>query len=144
MDKTRINLFCKKFRQIVLPLKNLTFKTLSTKPGIIGFAALVLVLVIVLTICIRKEPMVELADATTGTQIENIESTTEPAAIETQPVGIPATMGTILIDNLSICKDAGVVVDIEEYYTNGDRVEIHEEKAVNGMAWGYTGKGWKT
>ncbi len=143
MNETRIKLFCKKFRQIMLPLKSLTFDALSTKPGILGIAAvLVLVLAIVLTTCSRKEPMDETADATAETQMEDVESTTAPAVIETQPVGIPATMGTIIIDQLSICKDAGVAVDIEEYYTKGDRVEIQEEKAVNGMAWGYTGKGW--
>jgi len=127
----------------MLPLKNLTFEALSAKPGMIGLAAvLVLVLTIALTTCSRKEPAVSLADATTDTQVQDIEPATEPAAIETLPVGIPATMGTIIIDQLSICKDAGVVVDIEAYYTIGDRVEIQQEMAVNGMAWGYTGKGW--
>lgn len=143
MNKTRINNFCKKFRQIMLPLKSLTLEAVSAKPGMIGFAAvLVLVLIIVLTTCSRKESVGEIADATTDTQIEEIEPTTEPAAMETQPVGIPATMGTILIDELDICKDAGVVVDIDTYYAKGDRVEIHEEKTVNGTIWGYTGKGW--
>ena len=127
----------------MLPLKNRTFEALSTKPGMIGLVAvLVLVLPIALTTCSRKEPAVVLADTTADTQVQDIEPVTEPAAIETQPVGIPATMGTILIDQLSICKDPGIVVDIEEYYTIGDRVEIQQEMAVNGMTWGYTGKGW--
>ena len=143
MEKARIDSFCQKFRQIMLPLKNLTFKALSTKPGMIGLAAvLILVLTVALTTCSRKEPMSEIADAPADTQIEIIQPSTEPAAMETQPVGIPATMGTILIDQLSICKDAGVAVDIEAYYTIGDRVEIQEERTVNGMTWGYTGKGW--
>ena len=127
----------------MLPLKSLSSKAFSTKPGMIGLAAvLVLVLTIALTTCSRKEPAVVLADATADTQVQDIEPTTEPAAIETQPVGIPATMGTILIDQLSICKDPGIVLDIEEYYTIGDRVEIQQEMAVNGLTWGYTGKGW--
>jgi len=143
MEKTRIDSFCQKFRQIMLPLKNLTFEAFSTKPGMIGFAAvLVLVLTITLTTCSRNAPMSEPADATTEAQMEDIKPATEPVVMETQPVGIPATMGTIIIDQLSICKDAGVVVDIEEYYAIGDRVEIQHEMAVNGMAWGYTGKGW--
>ena len=143
MEKTRIDSFCEKFRQIMLPLKNRTFEALSTKTGIIGSAAiLVLVLTIALTTCSRKEPAVVLAEATADTQVQDIEPATEPAAMETQPVGIPATMGTILIDQLSICKDPGIVVDIEEYYAKGDRVEIHEDKDVNGTIWGYTGKGW--
>ena len=127
----------------MLPLKSLTSKALSTKPGMIGLAAvLVLVLTIALTPCSRKEPAVVLADATAATQVQEIEPATKPVAIETQIVGIPATMGTILIDQLSICKDPGIVMDIEAYYTIGDRVEIQEEMAVNGMTWGYTGKGW--
>lgn len=143
MNKTRIELFCEKVRQIMLSCNNPAFKALSAKPGMIGVAAiLLLILIIVLAICSRKEPMAELADATSDTQIEYTEPMTEPAAIETQPVGIPATMGTILIDQLSICKDAGIVVDIEAYYTIGDRVEIQEEKTVSGTTWGYTGKGW--
>ena len=143
MNKTHIKSFCKKFQQMMLPLKGLIFKVFSTKPGIIGFAAvLVLALIIIVTTYSRKEPMEELADATMDTQMELIQPTTEPTAVETQPVGIPATMGTVIIDNLSICKDAGIVVDIDAYYTKDDRVEIHEEKAVNGSIWGYTGKGW--
>ena len=143
MEKTRINSFCEKIRQIMLPLKNLTFEALPAKPVMIGFAAvLVLVLTVALTTCSRKEPMSELADATTEAQMEEFIPATEPVAMETQPVGVPATMGTIIIDQLSICKEAGVVVDIEEYYTIGDRVEIQQEIAVNGMSWGYTGKGW--
>ena len=143
MEKNRTDSFCEKFRKIMLPLKSLASNALSTKPGMIGLAAvLVLVLTIALTTCSRKEPTVVLADATADTQVQDIEPTTEPAAIETQIVGIPATMGTILIDQLSICKDPGIVVDIEAYYTIGDRVEIQEEMAVNGMTWGYTGKGW--
>ena len=143
MNKTCIKNFCKKLRQIMLPLKTLTFEVLSTKTRMIGFAAiLVLVLILVLTTCSREEPMSELADATTEVQMEDTKPATEPAVMETQPVGIPATMGTVTIDKLSICKDAGTAVDIGEYYTKGDRVEIHEEKAVNGTIWGDTGKGW--
>ena len=143
MEKNRTDSICKKLRQIMLPLKNRTFKALSTKRGMIGFAAvLVLVLTIALTTCSRKEPAVAPADATADTQIRDMEPAAEPAIIETQPVGIPATMGTILIDQLRICKDAGDIVDVEAYYTIGDRVEIQEEMAVNGITWGYTGKGW--
>ena len=143
MDKTRIKFFFKKLRKMMLPLKSIMSETLSTKPGKIGFAAiLVLLLIIVLATCSRKEPMAEFTDATMDTQAEDIELTTEPVVTETQPVGIPATMGTVIADNLSICKDAGVTVDVDAYYTQNDRVEIQEEKTVNGTIWGYTGKGW--
>ena len=143
MENNRMDSFCQKFRQIMLPLKKLTLETFSAKPGMIGLAAvLVLVLILALTTCSRKEPTAAFAEVTEDTQVQDIEPATEPAAIETQPVGIPATMGTIIINQLSICKDAGVFVDIEAYYTIGDRIEIQEEMAVNGMAWGYTGRGW--
>ncbi len=109
----------------------------------IGFAAiLVLILTIVLVTHSRKEPMGEVADATVDTQMEVIKPATEPAVVETQPAGIPATMGTIIIDNLGICKDPGILADIDAYYAKGDRVEIQEEMPVNGSLWGYTGKGW--
>ncbi len=143
MDKTRIKFYCKKFRKMMLPLKSIMSETLSTKPGKIGFAAiLVLVLIIVLATCSRKEPMVEFTDATIDTQAEDIELVTEPVVMETQPVGIPATMGTIIADYLSICKEADGDIDTDVYYTKNDRVEIHYEKTVNGKIWGYTGKGW--
>ena len=143
MDKTCLHSFWNKFCQILLSLKNLAFKTLSTKPRVIIFAAiLVLVLILVPALFSRKEPADEAAQTATDAQSTVTEPATEPAPAEIQPVGIPATMGTIIVDNLAICKDAGVVVDIEEYYNNGDRVEIHEEKTVNGKIWAYTGKGW--
>lgn len=143
MNKTRIKSFCKKLHQMMLPVKNLAFKALSTKPGMIGSAAvLVLLLILVLATYSRKEPMGEPADATIDTQMEAMEPATEPIVVETQPVGIPATMGTIIIDNLGICKDPGILVDIDTYYAKGDRVEIQEERPVNGSSWGYTGEGW--
>ena len=146
MNKTRIESVREKFRQILLSLKSLAIEAVSTKPRKIGLAAavllLVLILILVLTAHGRKEPIDELSEATTDALMEDMEPTVEPAIAETQPVGIPATMGTITTDNLSICKDAGFVIDIEEYYAKGDRVEIHEQKDVNGTLWGYTGKGW--
>ena len=144
MNKICKESICNKFREIMLSLKSLTVKVLSTKPGRIGVAAavLVLVLVLVLTTCSRKEPINEPADATMDAQIQEMEPTIDPATLETQPVGIPATMGTVTTDELSICKDAGFVIDVEEYYAKGDRVEIHETTTVNGILWGYTGKGW--
>ena len=51
-------------------------------------------------------------------------------------------MGTITTDDLSICKDPGIVIDIDAYYAKGDRIEIQETRDVNGRTWGYTGKGW--
>ena len=143
MEKNRIDSFSEKLRPIMLPLKNLTVKALSAKPGRIGLAAvLVLVLILVLATCSRKEPEAAPAEPTADTQVQDMEPATEPAVVETLPVGIPATMGTVIIDQLSICKDPGVVVDVEAYYSIDDRVEIQQEMALNGTAWGYTGKGW--
>ena len=87
MNKTRIKSFFKEFRQIMLPMKTLTFEALSTKPGMIGFASiLVLVLAITLTTCSRKEPMRELSDAAIEVQMEDTKPATEPVAMETQQV----------------------------------------------------------
>lgn len=144
MNKVCRESFCDKFRQIVLSLKSLTVKMLSTKPRRFGLAAaiLVLVFVLILSICSRNEPVDAPVDATMDVQIEEMEPTIDSTVLETQPVGIPATMGTITTDGLSICKDAGFVVDVDAYYAKGDRVEIHETTDVNGIIWGYTGKGW--
>lgn len=144
MNKARINSLCKSFHQALLSLKPLISKVLSSKPGMIGFSAVLLsVLILILVIPGHKEPVAEVADMTEGIQTtEDTEPTTAPAAVEIQPVGIPATMGTVTAEALGICKDAGVDIDIDDYYIKGDRVEIHETKNIDGTLWGYTGKGW--
>ena len=146
MNKEYMESVGNKFRQIILSLKGLAVKTLSSKPGILGLVAGVMVLALVMTLafttCSGKAPAEEPTDALAEAATEVTEPVSEPPATEAQPVGIPATMGTVLQDQLSICKDAGFVVDVEEYYAIGDRVEIHETKSVNGVNWGYTGKGW--
>ena len=136
--------FPEKFRQIMLSLKNQTIDAVSAKTIIIGLTVVILVLVLalILTTCSGKQPAEEPADASTEAQIQETAPPTEPAPVQTQPVGIPATMGTVTRDNLSICKDAGVEIDVEEFYTTGDRVEIQETKDVDGKLWGYSGKGW--
>jgi len=148
MNETSKNPFREKFSQIMLSLKRLASKAFSTKQGIILSAAVLFVLVVALTFVLvfaafsRKGPVEEPADESEDVQIEETEPPTDPDPVETQPVGIPATMATVTADQLSICKDAGFEIDIEEYYAKGDRVEIHEIKDVNGTIWGYTGKGW--
>ena len=144
MNKARIESFRKTFRPIMLSLKRFASKALSTKPGIIGSAAviLVLILILILTAYNPKEPIDTAADATEAAQIEYTEPATEPAVVETQPVGIPATMGTITADTLNIRKDAGSDSSIDEQYSRDDRVEIHETKDIGSTTWGYTGKGW--
>lgn len=144
MNKARIESLWQKFCQIMLPLKSLASKAFSTKQGIIGLAVAVfaLMIVLLLTAFSRKEPIEVAADATIDAQTEYTEPTITSAVPETQPVGIPATMGTITTDKLNICEEAGVFNDTDAYYTIRDRVEIHETKDVNGAVWGYTGKGW--
>jgi len=148
MNKANINAFRKKIHEILLSLKGLISEVYSSKPGMIRLAAVLasvllvlLILIVVLATSGRNKPVVEVADVSTEAQTEATEPATAPAEI-TQPVGIPATMGTITADGLSICKDAGVDIDIDAYYAAGDRVEIHETKDVNGTLWGYTGEGW--
>ena len=144
MNKAHIESFCKEFRQLMLSLKSLAFKAVSTKQRIIGVTAaiLVLLLVILLAAYSRKEPIEEPAVEAIETQIEIMEPTVNPAILETQPVGIPATMGTVTMDRLSIWEDAGVYVYEDAHYSIGDRVEIQGTKEINSMSWGYTGLGW--
>ena len=149
MNKAYINVFCKKFRQILLSLKSLASETLSGKPGIIRLTAVlasalivVLILILVLLASGRNEPVVAVADVSIETQAETTEPTATPVVTEVLPVGLPATMGTVTADSLSICKDAGIDIDVDAYYAAGDRVEIHETKDVSGTPWGYTGEGW--
>jgi len=144
MNTDRIKSFCEKFRQRMLSLKDPATETFPAKKIIIGLIAviLVLVLVLVLSTCSREESLDEPADEATQSQAESTEPATEAAVFETQPVGIPATMGTIIADMQRICKDAGVDIDVDSYYYSGDRVEIHETKDIDGQLWGYTGEGW--
>jgi len=144
MNKARTEAFHKAFRQIMLSLKRTASRVLSTKAGRIGSAAVILVLALtlVLSTCSRQEPVQEPADATIAAPTESIEPTIAPAVVETQPVGIPATMGTITAETLNIRQEAGSDSSIDELYTKGDRVEIHETTDIAGTLWGYTGKGW--
>ena len=148
MNETGKGAFREKLSQMMLSLKSKASGVFSTKLGIVLSAVglfvlvVVLVMVIVLAAFSRKGPVEEPEDEDDDIRTEEVVSTTEDATVETQPVGIPATMGTIIGSDVSICKDAGFVVDVEEYYAMGDRVEIHETKDVNGTLWGYTGKGW--
>ena len=146
MNKACIESFWNKFRKILSSMKRLAVKAVSEKPKMIGLVAGILVLALVLALtlatCSREEPMDKPTDTPADIQTEAGEPTTAPTVLEEQPVGIPATMGTVVTDQLSICKDAGFVVDVEEYYAVGDRVEIQETKTVNGVDWVSTGKGW--
>ncbi len=149
MNKARINAFRKKLHQILLSLKQLSSEALSSKPGMARLIAVlasalifVLVLIIVLAASGRKEAAAKVVETTPSAQIEYTEPTAAPDPVAVQPVGVPATMGTVTADGLSICKDAGVDIDVDAYYAAGDRVEIHETKDVTGTPWGYTGEGW--
>ena len=110
MNNTRKESLLKKLNQKMLSLKYLVSEGSSSKPRMIGLAAvifvlvLVLIFVLVLTVHSRKEPVDELLDATMAAAVEDIEPTITSDAIEPQPVGIPADMGTICTDNLSICN----------------------------------------
>jgi len=150
MENARIRSLREKFSQIMLSLKRLVLDLFSSTPKIVAAVCVILVvimaviMIVVLTSVSRNEPVEEPAEPTEEVQIEETEPSTEPDETEPQPAGLPATMGTVTTDGLSICKDAGFIVDVQEYYAKGDRVEIHETKDVNGTLWGYTGKGWIT
>ena len=146
MIKARIRTFFEKFRQKMASLKQKISEAPAVKKWIVGSAAVILVLLLVLLLLLTaSSPSREtggLEDEAEEEQVEQTEPSEDPDPTEPQPVGIPATMGTVTSDGVSICKDAGFVVDVEEYYAAGDRVEIHETKDVNGTLWAYTGRGW--
>lgn len=146
MIKARIGAFFEKLRQKMAALKQRAAEVSTAKKWILGSAAVVLVLILalilLLTVSSPTRETGEPEEREESEQVEETEPTEDQTATEPQPVGIPATMGTVTADGVSICKDAGFVVDVEEYYAAGDRVEIHETKDVNGTLWGYTGKGW--
>ena len=64
---------------------------------------------------------------------------TEPPATEPEPAGI---MGTVTGDYLRLRAGAGTSHEVLDFLMIGDRVEILEQKTVNGMTWGRTEKGW--
>ena len=146
MENACKKIFSEKLRPILLLLKRLASDAFSTKKRILVSSAVILILVLTLVLVFilaatgREKPMEEPADVPADAQIKEVVA--DPVPVETQPIGIPATMGTVTADQLSICKDPGFEIDVDEYYAKGDRVEIHETKAVNGALWGYTGKGW--
>jgi uncharacterized protein YraI len=146
MIKARIGAFFEKLRQKMAALKQRAAEVSAVKKWILGSAAVVLVLILALILLLTvSSPPRETGEPEEREESEQAEATElaeDQTATEPQPVGIPATMGTVTADGVSICKDAGFVVDVEEYYAAGDRVEIHETKDVNGTLWGYTGKGW--
>lgn len=141
MKKARILDFREGFQKALLSLKQLVSKAVSTKYGIIGCSAvLVLLLVIILLI---PGPGAEAADLTLEATTEATEpAATAPAVTEPQPVGIPATMGTVISEALSICREAGADTEVDDFYIQGDRIEIQETTDVSGVLWGYTGRGW--
>ena len=65
---------------------------------------------------------------------------TEPTTGET--VTGEGKMGTITATELNIRKGAGATYESVGSYIQGDRVEILEQKTVDGSTWGKTNKGW--
>ena len=146
MIKAHIRTFFEKFRHEMVSLKQKAVEAPPVKKWIAGTVAAILLLALILVPVLmasgQRGSVAEPEDEVTEPRPKQTEPAPTQAATEPQPVGIPATMGTVTADGVSICKDAGFVVDVEEYYAQGDRVEIHETKDVNGILWGYTGRGW--
>ena len=66
---------------------------------------------------------------------------TEPAK-ENESISGEGKMGTITASELNIRKGAGSTYEAIDAYIFGDRVEILEQKTVDGTTWGRTNKGW--
>lgn len=127
-----------------LSLKDFSLEKLSLKSKLIGLAAIVLILVLVLSLSISacnrsKAPIEETVPA--DTQIDATDPTTETTA-ETQPVSVPATMGTVTAGKLNIRKGPDSGYETDGAYFKGDRIEILETKTVDDTVWGRTSKGW--
>lgn len=71
---------------------------------------------------------------------------TEPAPTEpqpTEPEKPAAVTGTVRVnDFLRVRSGAGTSYSVVTYLSNGTRVEILEQKTVNGMTWGKISNGW--
>ena len=130
-----------------ISLKDLSLKQLSLKTKLIGLAAFVLVFALILSLSIsacnrNEEPTGEAVGETISETVPSDEqdvnagTTTKPVEV-TQPVGVPATMGTITASKLNIRKNAGSDQEVIGAYYKGDRVEIQETKTVDDtvMAW---------
>ena len=67
----------------------------------------------------------------------------EPVVVEPpEPIGVPATMGTVITGKLNIRKAAGSQYDAIDSYVKGDRIEILETVTVGDTVWGRTSIGW--
>jgi uncharacterized protein YgiM (DUF1202 family) len=83
---------------------------------------------------------VEAQTTTETTEAPTVPSAqTEPPATEPAPSGV---MGTVTGDYLRIRAGAGTSHEVLDFLMIGDRVEILEQKTVNGMTWGRTEDGW--
>lgn len=116
--------------------------------------ALVLVLVMVGSLfagCSKKDPDPTDPSETTGTTEqtaaptdEPTEPTEEPTEEGTEPVVTvpPVTVGTVDADNLNVRSEPDTTADILKRLAINTRVEIHEQKIVDGVKWGRISEGW--
>ena len=116
--------------------------------------ALVLVLVMVGSLfagCNKKDPdptdpsvpnetIAETAEPTDATE----EPTEEPTEAPTEPVETvpPVLMGTVNADNLNVRSEPYSTSDILKRLAINTRIEILEQKIVDGVNWGRIAEGW--
>lgn len=116
--------------------------------------ALVLVLVMVGTLfagCNKKnpdptdpsepsEPTTQVTDPTE----EPTDPTEEPTEEPTEPTVTvpPVTMGTVNADNLNVRAEPYSTADILKRLAINTRIEIEEQKIVDGVNWGRVAEGW--
>ena len=117
--------------------------------------ALALVLVMVGSVfagCSKKEADETLPQATTGAE-QPVAPTDEPTeapteepteAPEEEPeVTVPpVTMGTVNADNLNVRSEPYSTADILKRLAINTRIEIQEQKIVDGVNWGRIAEGW--
>ena len=89
-----------------------------------------------------QNPVIEQTDAPTEEPTEA--PTEEPTEAPTEPeVTVPpVTMGTVNADNLNVRSDPYSTADILKRLAINTRIEILEQKIVDGVKWGRIAEGW--
>ncbi len=74
---------------------------------------------------------------------EQVDETEPVAQKQEEPKTVPATMGTVTADKLTVRKGPDSKYESTgEFYYKGDRIEILETQTMEGTRWGRTNLGW--
>ena len=90
------------------------------------------------------EPSENTQQTAAPTDVPTDPPTEEPTDAPTEPAVTvpPVTMGTVNADNLNVRAEADTTADILKRLAINTRVEILEQKIVDGISWGRIADGW--